>query len=357
MGSSSSGGDSTTTTIRYAAYIETKHSDFLDTVASNREDLIGSSGSGTVLSKTEWVTQVLGLTQFAFLATYIATGDNLDAEYAEYVAAQETTTEGKASPFASYNNIYVDVGFFGTGYTLASFPSLYDMFGKFMAGLDIDALYSQIFENVTNSPEVNALVAAESALMDDDIVANSLPRIELGSRDINSNMSSTFVNAKGIVEDGKVKALAKFSAQLKYNLISVAQAVWQTHLEWNRGVVGVYSEIMKFYFSAKTDIDEINYAMAAKHALWPFTVLDFERACLGALQGATVQKTDVAGASTASRVLSGALSGAAMGAMVGAQVAPSTVAGVGGATVTSAGGAGYGAVGGAILGIGAALTY
>ena len=282
------------------------------------------------------------------------------AEYQDYLANLPASV-GKASPFLNYTDIEVDNAFFGAGYAIASFPSLYDMFGKFMAGLDIDALYTQVFENVVNSPVVNALVSAESALMDDDIDANSYPRLELGSRDLNSSNSSTFITAKALVEDGKVKALSKFSAQLKYNLIPVAQAVWQTHLEWNKGVVGMYSEIMKFFFSAKADIDEINYAMAAKNALWPFTVLDFERAALGALQGATVQKTDVAGASTASKVLSGALSGAGMGAMIGSQIAPATAAvgtvGTAGYIAPTAGGGGMGAGVGAVLGIGAALTY
>ena len=154
--------------------------------------------------------------------------------------------------------------------------------------------------------------------------------------------------------------IEKFRAQLKYNLIPVAQARWSTHLEWNKGVVGVYAEIMKFYFAAKTDVDEINYAMAAKDVLWPFTILDFERAAIGALQGATNTKTDVAGASTTARVLSGALTGAAMGAMIGSAVAPAVTAGsaeaLAGATVTS-GGAGWGALGGAALGAAAAYTY
>ena len=115
----------------------------------------------------------------------------------------------------------------------------------------------------------------------------------------------------------------------------------------------MYAEIMKFYFSAKTDIDEINYAMVAKNALWPFTVLDYERAALGALQGATNQKTDVAGASTTARVLSGALSGAAMGAMVGGQITQTAAT----ATTAATTFAGWGAGLGAILGGAAAYTY
>jgi hypothetical protein len=219
------------------------------------------------------------------------------------------------SPFASYEDIIVDDAFFGAGYLISSFPSLYDMYGKFMAGLDIEVLWTQLFEDTVNSPVVDALISAESDLMDDDIDANSMPRLQTGMRDINAIMASSYVVGRAIIEDARVKARAKYSAELRYRLIPVAQDRWQAHLTWNQNVVGVYAELMKFYYSAKTDVDDVNYSMAAKDALWPFTVFDFERAALGALQGAMNTKTDVAGASTAKRTISGALSGAAMGAM------------------------------------------
>jgi hypothetical protein len=171
-------------------------------------------------------------------------------------------------------------------------------------------------------------------------------------------MSSSFVVGKSLIEDTRTKMVAKFSADLKYRLIPVAQERWNTHLNWNKSVIGTYAEIMKLYFSAKTDVDEINYSMAAKKALWPFTVLDFERAAVGALQGSTTSKQDVAGASTASRVLSGALTGAAMGAQVGAAIGQGIRTTTEGVTTTAAGaGAGYGAAAGAVMGGLAAYIY
>jgi hypothetical protein len=304
-GGGSSQPADTSTTIRYAPYIEVRHTDFLNTVYAQR---------------------------------LIAIDD---------------------SPFENYVDIEVDDAFFGAGYTIASFPSLYDMFGKFMAGMDIEALWTQIYDDTVDSSVVSSLVAAEGALIDDEITINSLPRLQTGMRDINAVMSSSFVVGKSLIEDTRTKMIARFSADLKYRLIPVAQERWQAHLNWNKLVIGTYSEIMKLYFSAKTDVDEVNYSMAAKHRLWPFTVLDFERAALGALQGATNAKTDVAGASTMSRVLSGALSGAAMGAMIGGQITqtaavPATATSVGTAATSYAG---YGAGIGAVLGAAAAFTY
>jgi hypothetical protein len=295
--------------VRFAPYIESQHQTFLATVASNRN---------------------------------IAIADN---------------------PFTGYTDIEVDDAFFGTGYTISSFPSLYDMYGKFMAGLDVDALYTQTYNDCVNGAAVNSLISAEAALMDDDIDTNAIPRLQTGMRDINAVMGSSYVVGRAIIEDARVKALAKYDAQLRYNMIPVASSRWSAHLDWNKQVIAVYAEVMKFYYSAKTDINEQNYSFAAKETLWPFTVLDFERAALGALQGATNSKTDVAGASTASKVLSGALSGAAMGAMIGSQIGgttTTTTAGVATTTASTYGGLTGGAWGagvGAVLGIGAALTY
>lgn len=311
MGGSSGGGK---TEIRYASYIEYKHYHFLQEVASSRESVTDDS------------------------------------------------------PFAGYTDIEVDDAFFGAGYLISSFPSLYDMYGKFMAGLDIETLWDQIFDSTVNSSVVEDLVGAESALMDDDIETTVIPRLQTGMRDINAVMGSSYVIGRAIVEDARVKSLAKYSAELKYRMIPVAESRWNTHLQWNQQVVSIYAELMKFYYTAKTDVTDINYSMAAKDKLWPFTVLDFERAALGALQGAMNEKKDVAGASTASRMISGALSGAAMGAMVGSYFntagtasgvainsAGSAVNTVG--TAASSAGSMWGAGIGAVLGMAAAATY
>ncbi len=306
MSSGGGGSSSGKTTVRYADYIESHHSAFLDSVQENRLALIELP-----------------------------------------------------SPYADYTAVEVDDAFFGAGYLISSFPSLYDMYGKFMAGLDIEVLWSQTFEDTVNSSVVADLISAEAALMDDDIDANSIPRMEIGIRDMGYALSSTFAIGRAIIEDTRTKVLNKYAAELRYKLIPVAQDRWQAHLNWNKLVVATYAEIMKLYYSAKSDIDEVNYAMIAKDKLWPFTILDFERAALGALQGATNTKTDVAGASTTARVLGGAMSGAAMGAMIGsnwntpAVAATSTSA----ATTASYAGSGWGAGIGAVLGAGAALTY
>lgn len=289
--------------IRYASYIEEKHHDFLWLAAYHRDQTINSS------------------------------------------------------PFSGYSDLSINDAFFGAGYTISSFPSLYDMYGKFMAGLDVDALYSQLFEDTVNSPEVNNLVSAEASLMEDDIEVNSLPRLQVGLRDANSVIASSFVIGKALIEETRVKALEKFRAELKYNLIPVVRDRWVAHLDWNKNIVCTYAEIIKFYISTDIDVNEVNYGFKARNKLWPFTVLEYNRAALGALQGATTTTANAAGSSTTARVLSGALSGAATGAMIGGSIAPATTANAATGTAASSGGAGWGAGIGAALGIAAALTY
>ena len=374
-GGGGGGGDSQQT-IRYAPYIEAKHQDFLNIVAKSRNTALTSS----IVMGTNSLPYVCIKSHKSSMDDRPVTGENYTIYWAQAGITKSSKPGGKpslfglstedttpevwaadsyytcASPFSGYTDIEVDAAFFGVGYLISDFPSLYDMYGKFMAGLDIETLWSQTFEDTVNSSVVNDLVAAQAVMMDDDIMINSLPRLQVGMRDMNSVMASSFVIGKSIIEDARVKALSLFNAQLKYNLIPYAVGRWQTHLVWNKGVVGIYAELMKFYFSTKTDIDEINYAMAAKNKLWPFTVLDFERAALGAMQGATNTKTDVAGASTTAKVISGALSGAAMGAMVGGSIKTGATAAE--IAVGSAGTyAGWGGVVGAGLGIAAALTY
>ena len=152
--------------IRYAPYIEARHSDFLLSVYSARIGAISNS------------------------------------------------------PFANYTDIEVDNAFFGAGYTISSFPSLYDMYGKFMAGLDIEALWTQEYNDTIDSSVVNDLIAAEGALIDDEIETTSIPRLQTGMRDLNSVMSSSFVVGKSLIEDTTNSLLTPYFAKMPFNSIA-----------------------------------------------------------------------------------------------------------------------------------------
>lgn len=222
------------------------------------------------------------------------------------------------SPYSEFTDIDIGDAFFGAGYVLSSFPSLYDMYGKFMAGLDIEYLFNQAFTDTTNGAIVHNLVSEQAAILSDDLANEIIPRYEVGMRDINAVVSGTFVVGKAMLERKRTQELSRFDSEIRYKMIPVAVERWKTHLEWNKQVVTTYAEIVKFYFMAVLDVDGYNYEMHAKDLLWPFTVYDFERLALSAV-GSPGGGTGIgtAGASRGAKVIGGAMAGAASGAMVG----------------------------------------
>jgi len=215
--------------------------------------------------------------------------------YAPYVEAYHETfldlTHSKTvavledSPFDGYVPIEVDDAFFSIGYAISDFPSLYDMFGKFMAGFDVEILWGYIFEDSLNSSEINSTVSSEMKLIDDNIIKNTLPDFQIMMRGINSVMSSSFVIGKSVIENARVKALSKISTEAKFQMIPGVQEKFNSSLNWDKKTVTTYAEAMKLYYMTKMHVDNDNYKYDAQDKLWPFTVLDFERSALGALQG------------------------------------------------------------------------
>jgi len=230
------GGGDQRTEIRYAPYIEAHHADFLDVVQSSRKAVINDS------------------------------------------------------PFASYTDIEVDDAFFGAGYLISSFPSLYDMYGKFMAGFDVETLWGNLARDVLNKSESDTAIAAEMKIINEQTDVK-LAGFQIEMRNLNAVASSSFVIGKAVIEDERVKALSRISGNAKFQLIPNIQNRFNAVLNWNKETIRIYAETMKSYFMTKTDVDEGNYTFDVRDKLWPFTVLDFERAALGALQGATHQKT------------------------------------------------------------------
>lgn len=268
--------------IRFAPYIEEQHKEFLATVASKRNLLL------------------------------------------------------EASPFENPEALRTEELFFGIGFDLAGFTSLYDNWSFQMWDSDINVIYTDIFRETTSGSMVGELVAAESKLVDDDMLASSIPRFETGMRDINSVMTSSFIIGRALIEDARVKAITKFSAELQFRLLPIAVERWSRQLEWRKSVVATEMELMRFYLQASMDRIQHDQEVSVKHTLWPFTVLDYERAALGALTGASKTTTTAqgGGGSLMKGLVgagTGALGGAGAGAMIGAAGGP--ISALGGAVI------------------------
>ena len=261
MGGGTSGDSETT--IRYAGYVETHHQAFLNKISN------------------------------------------------------ETGGAYHSSPYGDFANFEISDGFFGVGYALSNFPSLYDMYGKFIAGLDIDALATQVETNSIEGNYTSELVSAEASMLEDHINEKILPKFQTGMRDINSVMSSSYIIGKSLIASSQLKAVSKYSAEVKYRLLPLAHEKWKMHLEWNRQVVQQYAELLKLYVSAEMDVEGYNVGLRVKDKLWPFTVLEYQRAALGAIQGAQNITGSGEGPSQTQKAIGGALSGASAGFMLG----------------------------------------
>lgn len=241
----------------------------------------------------------------------------LDVTHSEVLAAVAV------SPYSDYVQVDTDEAFFGIGRVISDFPSLYDVFGKFMSGFDIEVIWDSIFGNLMSELEMNEAIASRMKLIDDDVIKSALPNLYTRMRNLNSVMTSSFVISKAMVESARVKMLSSISSEIKFPTISDIKTKYRTSLNWTKSVVTSYAEAMKLFYAAGMVAEEVNYKFKAINILWPFTVTDFERAALAALQG-TVAYQKVAlrrGRSVVSKVL---LVGsyAVTGLLVGTSIAP-----------------------------------
>lgn len=220
-----------------------------------------------------------------------------------------------SSPYGDYEKLDYHGGLIGEDYLLKDFPSLWDMYGKFMGGLDVETLWSQLYNRVTRGSEISDAVSAQSELLRDDINKNVLPDFLAGMRDINAVQSSAFILGKAIIQDSKTKALSKFAGDIRIESFKVSAQLWQKHLEWNSTVIDSYREMFKTYFLTHFDETERQMKWDAKHQMWGLNVMDHKRAMIGAA-GSGHPVKDQNEPSTTSSALAGAASGAAMGTAV-----------------------------------------
>lgn len=226
------------------------------------------------------------------------------------------------SPYLVHADVSIQDAFLGVGYALSNFSALHDMFGKFMAGLDIDELFKDIFGSVLELPEIDNLTKAQLSLTDDKIVAGLLPQFALSMRSLNAVISSSFIIGKSLLEDRRTKLLNTINSDLKYLLIPTITKRWIDSLNFKKQIIFSHAFILKFYHLTKLDADRFDYKIAFRHTMWPFIVLDYERAALAALQGPTPRKkSEIKERSNVSKVLLVA-SYTVQGAVIGSYFGP-----------------------------------
>jgi len=225
------------------------------------------------------------------------------------------------SPYDGYLSQKFDEAFFGVGYAIADFPSIYDMYGKFLSGFDVESIWHKSFSTITTLNELNTCVSESITSKDAELTQSGLPEFKLRMRELGAVNSSSFVIGKAQIESNRTKILSTISADTKFKMLKEAENKFVKELNWNQDVIKGYSEMMKFYYMTAATVTDANYTFAAKNVLWPMEVLDFERSVFNAMKpGLGFPKTYLQRErSTVSKVLS-VSSDTVTGAFVGVTV-------------------------------------
>ena len=293
------GGGSSSGAVSYPAYMEAKHTTWLDEMA--------------VLI----TTAVTGASPFA-------------SETAYDPASRITTMEGAVTTFK------------------AAVDAL-DHDADWEAG--IDTAKTKLDAEVFNDTYINADIAAFQDLLEDDIADVILPQFQTGMRDINAVYSSAFIMGEADIYAKKTKEVTKYGTDLRMKLnlqrneaiikctnnmlenlikqVTLNQAISAQTIE--NGRIG----IVAFKEQADQDFNIIDL-----DARWDLDVYQYGANMLGGISGGTVKAGGDAGMSKGQSAIGGALAGAAAGAYVGSVVPGlSTAVGAGiGALLGAAGG-------------------
>ena len=246
-----------------------------------------------------------------------------------------------ANPYDGYTFDTIDNEFFSIGYVMANFPSLYETFGKFMAGLDIDALWRKAVDAILTPDEIKQNISEQSDTLNRKLEIESLPEHQQKMRDLNAVQSSTYCVGKAMLDDKRVKQIGQISFEETSKLIPELEKHWLHNLNFNADVVKKYALIMKNYFMSRMTTDEGHYHKAAEDALWPFKVLEYNRKGLFALAPNTL--TSIRQQTMFSQTDAGKWVSVVGWAVTGAQI---------GSEIYPGWGTLIGAVVGAVLGIG-----
>jgi len=222
------------------------------------------------------------------------------------------------SPYNGYEALDFDSGFFGSGLTLLSFPSLFGTYVQLITSVNLNSMFNNLCTDSASENTIGELVARKSEMLSEELEEEAEPKYLTGMRDINSVMSSSFIIGRTMMESRRIKELSKFESELRYKMIQVGLERFKIALQWKKDSLMTYAEIFKLYLTAKLDMDGHNYGMAAKKSLWPFTLWEYYRVALGSVTtGSSTRSTAPQGTSTTASALGGALTGAAAGATVG----------------------------------------
>jgi len=293
---------------------------------------MASGGGGSVSGTTDYP---------AYMKTFhgrLLNTDGAESPVISIMGAFNYAASGD-SPYLVYCINYEPIhqAFFGLGKTVNSYAKIFELLESYQ-NLNLQTLYNSF----VNDTDVAAITADVSLTLDDDISINILPKFKGNLRSVGAVMASAYAIGETLIWDSKLKALAKERLaieQLKNQNKDFALRMAISVMEANKSVVTLTTDIVKYYYGLKTELEDHYSSMNAKELKWDLDLMQYCNNTLSSISGAALSQgiTDKAPSKVAS-ALGGALSGAAMGAQM------------------SPGNPGYGAAIGGVLGLAGGLA-
>jgi len=214
----------------------------------------------------------------------------------------------------------VNNAFIGVGYMLSSYPALCDMFGKHMAGLDICAVWEHYFKDIQKQSAMPDFAEADSAVkLDTKIAADT--KYEVEAREINAVSSSTYLMGKAQTEKVFLFGLSRFRADLQFDMLD--SKAYEEYYNTQTMMIKQYAIILRLYFKTKGIMDEFYLDKQYDEITWNLQTRNHFSSFLNAMsevKGSEVWKTTYRGRSQLSKnllIVSEAMKGAAIGFFFG----------------------------------------
>ena len=219
-------------------------------------------------------------------AGYIESAHKVLIDYAKSIVNEGSIFD---SPFDL--TVYdPDDAFFGTGYDISSFPTLYDMFGKYVAGFDLEELYEDHSSEVLSDDSLTNSIAAQNQYLEDDLNQNVLPKLRLEMSQAGAVRTSAFFDLQAKVHMNKQKTISQYSSDLKKGAMEISHVRWARLLAWNQAIINQYANIIRTYFAAQADYVKTATELEKMDTSWSYAVLDSAQSVIAALNGAAAAK-------------------------------------------------------------------
>jgi hypothetical protein len=230
------------------------------------------------------------------------------------VALMNTAMSG-ASPYNGYVPKDPDAAFFAAGNSLSNYTSVYEYLND-LSSDDLNAIFSSYVTD--DDTKITAAIAAHSALLDDEITTNVLPKFKAGMVNTNATMGSAFVIGEALILDSKAKKIADTDAKIRLQRLQeggdLALRRLGAWVEWRKNVTAISTEASRIYLAAYGDRDDDYLEGLHKDATWDLEMYQYGTQVMASISGQPSQS--MPRKSKTASAIGGAMSGAAMGGMI-----------------------------------------